>query len=155
MKALLQRVKQARVDIEGQSVGQIAQGLLVLLCVERGDTAVQADKLLDKILKLRIFSDDTGKMNRSVLNLDGNDQAGDMLVVSQFTLAANVWDGTRPSFSTAASAQQGQALYAYFLEKAKQYPLQHLACGVFGADMQITLTNDGPVTIPIQIAPIT
>ncbi len=148
MKALLQRVKEARVDIAGQVVGQIGPGLLVLVCAEPADTPLDADKLLSKILKLRIFADDAGKMNRSVQDLDGQGACGGLLVVSQFTLAADVSGGNRPSFTAAAGAEQGRALYEHFLRQAQaQHP--HVASGQFGADMQVHLVNDGPVTIPI------
>lgn len=153
MIGLIQRVTQAKVEIDGVTVGQIGSGLLLLQCVEQNDTTKEADKLLDKILKLRIFSDEAGKMNRSVLSLDGGSQAGDLLIVSQFTLAADVSSGNRPGFSAAAGPQKGRELYEYFIEQARKRPLHHVATGSFGADMQITLTNDGPVTIPIRIAP--
>ena len=145
MKALIQRVKQASVTIEGNTTGSIGQGLLVLLCAEKEDTDTQADKLLVKILKLRIFSDDQGKLNLSLKDIEGG-----LLVVSQFTLAADVWSGNRPSFGAAADPTTGRALYEYFITKARQ---QHpvVETGVFGADMQVSLVNDGPVTIPVQI----
>ncbi len=144
MKAILQRVAQARVEIAGQVVGQIGPGLLVLLCAERGDTDAQADKLLAKILKLRIFGDAAGKMNLGL-----QDVAGGLLVVSQFTLAANVAGGNRPSFTGAAPPDEGRRLYNYFVDQAQRAhsPVQ---TGQFGADMQVHLVNDGPVTIPIQ-----
>ena len=145
MKALIQRVKQASVTIEGNTTGSIGQGLLVLLCAEKEDTDTQADKLLVKILKLRIFSDDQGKLNLSLKDIEGG-----LLVVSQFTLAADVWSGNRPSFGAAADPTTGRALYEYFITKARQ---QHpvVETGVFGADMLVSLVNDGPVTIPVQI----
>lgn len=144
MKAILQRVAQARVDIAGQVVGEIGPGLLVLLCAERLDTDAQADKLLAKILKLRIFSDAAGKMNLSLQDVDGG-----LLVVSQFTLAADVAGGNRPSFTGAAAPDEGRRLYDYFVAQARlaHNPVQ---TGQFGADMQIHLVNDGPVTIPLQ-----
>ena len=147
MKAVLQRVAQARVEIAGQVVGQIGPGLLVLLCAERGDTGVQADKLLAKLLKLRIFSDAAGKMNLSL-----QDVAGGLLVVSQFTLAADVSGGNRPSFTGAALPEDGRRLYDYFVDQAQRLhsPVQ---TGQFGADMQVHLVNDGPVTIPLHIQP--
>ena len=146
MKALLQRVSQARVVVDGQTVGEIGAGLLVLLCAERGDTEAVGDKLLDKVLKLRIFYDDAGKMNRSV-----QDVAGGLLVVSQFTLAADTQSGTRPSFSSAAPADEGRRLYDAFVRQAQaRHP--SVATGVFGADMKVHLVNDGPVTIPVQIS---
>jgi D-tyrosyl-tRNA(Tyr) deacylase len=145
MKAVLQRVSQARVDIAGQTVGTIAAGLLVLLCAERGDSEAVADKLLAKILKLRIFSDAAGKMNLSV-----QDIAGGLLVVSQFTLAADTAGGNRPSFSGAAPPDEGQRLYAYFVEAARrQHPV--VQTGQFAADMQVHLVNDGPVTLILQV----
>jgi len=150
--AVLQRVTQAKVVIDGQTVGQIGAGLLVLLCAERGDAEVQADKLLAKILKLRIFSDEAGKMNRSVQDLDGAGLAGGLLVVSQFTLAADVSGGNRPSFTNAAKPDEGRRLYDYFVAQAQaSHPL--VQTGQFAADMQVHLVNDGPVTIPLRIAP--
>ncbi|MGK6305659.1 D-aminoacyl-tRNA deacylase [Variovorax sp. DT-64] len=146
MKALLQRVAEARVDIAGHTVGAIGPGLLVLLCAERGDGEAQADRMLAKILKLRIFSDDAGKMNRSV-----QDTGGGLLVVSQFTLAADASGGNRPSFTQAAPPDEGRRLYAYFVAQARAaHPA--VATGEFGADMQVHLVNDGPVTIPLQIS---
>jgi len=152
MKAVLQRVAEARVVIAGQTVGQIAQGLLVLLCAERGDTEVQADKLLAKILKLRIFSDEAGKMNRSVQDLDGQGAMGGLLIVSQFTLAADVSGGNRPSFTGAAPPEEGLRLYDYFVARARAAHRQ-VETGQFAADMQVHLVNDGPVTIPLRIEP--
>ncbi|MDM0032625.1 D-aminoacyl-tRNA deacylase [Variovorax sp. J22P271] len=145
MKALLQRVGRARVEIAGHTVGAIDAGLLVLLCAERGDTEAVADRLLAKILKLRIFSDDAGKMNRSV-----QDVGGGLLVVSQFTLAADVSGGNRPSFTQAAAPDEGRRLYEHFVARARAaHPV--VATGEFGADMQVHLVNDGPVTIPLQM----
>ena len=146
MKALLQRVSEARVVVDGQVVGEIAQGLLVLLCAERGDTEAAGHKLLDKLLKLRIFYDDSGKMNRSVQDVQGG-----LLLVSQFTLAADTQSGTRPSFSAAAPADEGRRLYDAFVALARtQHPL--VQTGVFGADMKVHLVNDGPVTIPVSVS---
>jgi D-tyrosyl-tRNA(Tyr) deacylase len=150
MKAVLQRVTQARVEIAGQSVGAIAQGLLVLVCAERGDAEAQADKLLAKILKLRIFSDDAGKMNRSVQSLDGQGACGGLLIVSQFTLAADASGGNRPSFTGAAAPDEGRRLYDYFVAQARLAHPQ-VQTGQFAADMQVHLINDGPVTIPLQV----
>ncbi|MGJ7564963.1 D-aminoacyl-tRNA deacylase [Variovorax sp. GB1R11] len=145
MKAVLQRVSNARVDIAGRTVGAIDVGLLVLLCAERGDTDALADRMLAKILKLRIFSDDAGKMNRSVQDIGGG-----LLVVSQFTLAADVSGGNRPSFTQAAPPDEGRRLYDYFVAQARAaHPV--VATGEFGADMQVHLLNDGPVTIPLQM----
>ena len=144
MKAVLQRVAMARVEIAGEVVGQIGAGLLVLVCAERGDVDAQADKLLAKILKLRIFSDAGGKMNLSVQNV-----AGGLLIVSQFTLAADATCGNRPSFTGAAAPDEGRRLYDYFVASAAaaHAPVQ---AGKFGADMQVHLVNDGPVTISLQ-----
>jgi D-tyrosyl-tRNA(Tyr) deacylase len=125
--------------------------LLVLVCAQPTDTPAHAAKLVDKLLKLRIFSDDAGKMNRSVQNLDGAGAPGGLLIVSQFTLAADTAGGNRPSFTGAAPAAQGQALYEEVLAQARaRHPL--VACGEFGAHMQVHLLNDGPVTIPLHIA---
>jgi D-tyrosyl-tRNA(Tyr) deacylase len=152
MIALLQRVSQARVDVAGRTLGEIGAGLLVLLCAEPGDTSQVADKLLAKILKLRIFSDAAGKMNLSVQDLDGRGTAGGLLVVSQFTLAADTSGGNRPSFTQAAAPEEGRRLYLDFLAKARAaHPL--VQAGEFGADMQVHLVNDGPVTIPLRMAP--
>ena len=152
MLALLQRVSEARVLIDGQVSGEIGVGLLVLLCAERGDTALQSDKLLAKLLKLRIFSDSAGKMNHSVQDLDGQGTAGGLLLVSQFTLAADASGGNRPSFTAAAPAEEGRRLYDYFVAQARlAHPV--VQTGQFGADMQVHLVNDGPVTIPLRIAP--
>ncbi len=145
MIALLQRVSQARVDIAGQTVGAIAHGLLVLVCAEPDDTEAVGQKLLSKILKLRIFSDEAGKMNRSV-----QDVGGGLLIVSQFTLAADTRSGNRPGFTGAAAPALGEALYDRFVALAREQHPQ-VATGRFGADMQVHLVNDGPVTIPIAI----
>ena len=139
-------------EIDGQTVGSIHAGLLVLVCAERGDTSAQADKLLAKILKLRIFSDAAGKMNLCVQDMDGHGQSGGLLVVSQFTLAAETSSGNRPGFSAAAAPDDGQRLYDYFVQQAKRAHAG-VATGRFGADMQIHLINDGPVTIPLRVAP--
>ena len=133
--------------IAGATVGQIGPGLLVLVCAERGDSEGQADKLLAKILKLRIFSDAAGKMNRSV-----QDAHGGLLVVSQFTLAADASGGNRPSFTGAAPPDEGRRLYDYFVAQASGlHPM--VQTGMFGADMQVHLVNDGPVTIALRIDP--
>lgn len=147
MISVIQRVSQARVVVGGEVVGQISAGLLVLLCAERGDSDAQADKLLAKILKLRIFSDDAGKMNRSV-----QDVSGGLLIVSQFTLAADVSGGNRPSFTGAAAPDEGRRLYDYFVAQARLAHPQ-VETGQFAADMQVHLVNDGPVTIPLRIPP--
>lgn len=147
MLALLQRVARARVVIEGETVGEIGAGLLALVCAERGDGRTEADKLLTKILKLRIFADDAGRMNRSL-----QDVGGGLLIVSQFTLAADTSGGNRPSFTNASSPAEGEALYDYFVERARAGHAP-IATGRFGAMMQVELVNDGPVTIPLRIAP--
>jgi D-tyrosyl-tRNA(Tyr) deacylase len=152
MMALLQRVRHARVEVAGVVVGEIGPGLLVLLCAERGDTEVQGDKLLAKILKLRIFNDTAGKMNHSVQNMDGLGQPGGLLLVSQFTLAADASGGNRPGFTAAAAPDEGMRLYNHVVARARTlHPLVHT--GVFGADMQLSLLNDGPVTIPLRVSP--
>ena len=145
MKAVLQRVAQARVEIAGETVGAIGAGLLVLVCAERDDTEVQADKLLAKVLKLRIFGDAAGKMNLSL-----QDVGGGLLLVSQFTLAADTGSGNRPGFSGAAAPDEGRRLYDHFVARAREaHPV--VATGIFAADMQVHLVNDGPVTIPLQM----
>jgi D-tyrosyl-tRNA(Tyr) deacylase len=145
MMALLQRVGEARVDIAGETVGVIGPGLLVLLCAEPGDTEAVGEKMLAKILKLRIFGDDDGKMNRSL-----QDVGGGLLVVSQFTLAADTKSGNRPGFTGAAAPALGEALYEAFVQAARaQHPV--VQTGRFGADMQVHLVNDGPVTIPLKV----
>jgi D-tyrosyl-tRNA(Tyr) deacylase len=143
--ALLQRVSQARVEIAGETVGAIGGGLLMLVCAEPEDTPAVASKLVDKVLKLRIFADAQGRMNRSV-----QDTAGGLLIVSQFTLAADTRGGNRPSFTAAAPPAQGEALYETVLRLARERHPQ-VACGRFGADMQVHLVNDGPVTIPLRM----
>lgn len=152
MMCVLQRVREARVEVAGEVVGRIGSGLLALVCAERGDTEAQADKLLAKVLKLRIFSDEAGKMNRSVQDLDARGTCGGLLVVSQFTLAADVAGGNRPSFTNAAAPDDGRRLYEHFVAQARAAHPQ-VATGRFGADMQVHLINDGPVTIPLRIAP--
>ena len=147
MISVLQRVRQARVEVEGRVVGQIGAGLVVLVCAERGDTEQEADRLLAKLLKLRIFSDAAGKMNHSV-----QDTGGGLLLVSQFTLAADTTGGNRPSFTQAATPDEGRRLYEHFVNRARTlHP--YVATGEFAADMQLHLVNDGPVTIPLRIAP--
>jgi D-tyrosyl-tRNA(Tyr) deacylase len=144
--ALLQRVRHARVEVGGALIGAIDQGLLVLVCAEPSDTEAQAEKLIDKVLKLRIFGDAAGKMNLSL-----QDTGGGLLIVSQFTLAADCSAGNRPGFSGAAGAEQGRRLYEHVLRYAGSRHSGALASGEFGADMQVSLTNDGPVTIPLRI----
>ncbi len=147
MIALLQRVSQARVVVDGAAVGAIEAGLMVLLCAERGDGEKEADALLSKLLAYRVFSDEAGKMNLSV-----TDVAGGLLLVPQFTLAADTNSGTRPSFTPAASPQDGLRLFDYFVRRARE---RHgmVQTGQFGADMKVSLTNDGPVTFWLQVSP--
>jgi D-tyrosyl-tRNA(Tyr) deacylase len=143
--ALVQRVASARVEAAGAAVGAIGRGLLVFVCAEPADGPLQVARLVDKLLKLRIFADPSGKMNLSL-----QDVAGGLLIVSQFTLAADTASGNRPGFGGAAPAAQGLALYDAVLAQARQrHP--DVQCGVFGADMQVHLVNDGPVTIPLRI----
>jgi D-tyrosyl-tRNA(Tyr) deacylase len=144
MKGLLQRVRGARVDVEGATVGAIDQGLLVLVGIEPQDTRASADKLLHKLLNYRVFSDADGKMNLSL-----SDVGGGLLLVSQFTLAADTRSGMRPSFSKAAPPALGAELFDYLLEKAKTSH-RTVASGQFGADMQVHLINDGPVTFLLE-----
>ncbi|WP_090137803.1 D-aminoacyl-tRNA deacylase [Limnohabitans sp. DM1] len=146
MIAVLQRVSEASVRVDGEVIGQIGAGLLVLLCAEKGDTDAVSDKMLAKMLKLRIFSDEAGKMNRSV-----QDVGGGLLVVSQFTLAADVAGGNRPSFTQAAAPEEGRRLYEHFVAQAqKAHPL--VQTGRFAADMKVALINDGPITIPLRMS---
>jgi D-tyrosyl-tRNA(Tyr) deacylase len=143
--ALVQRVARAEVRVAGERVGAIGHGLLVFVCAEPTDDAALADRLVERLLRLRIFSDAAGKMNRSLVDVDGA-----LLVVSQFTLAADLSGGHRPSFSGAAPAAQGRALYERVLATARsRHP--KVEAGAFGADMQVELVNDGPVTIPITL----
>ena len=145
MIALLQRVTQARVEVAGEVIGRIDHGLLMLVCAEPADTEAVAAKLVDKVLKLRIFGDDAGKMNRSVQDVQGG-----LLIVSQFTLAADTRSGNRPGFSGAAPPALGLQLYEAVLRLARErHPV--VQAGRFGADMQVHLVNDGPVTIPLRI----
>ena len=145
MISVIQRVSLARVEVAGRTIGEIGRGLLVLVCAERADSELQADRLLAKLLKLRIFSDEAGKMNRSVQDVDGG-----LLLVSQFTLAADTSGGNRPSFTTAAAPEVGRRLYDYFVDAArKAHPV--VATGEFAADMQVHLVNDGPVTITLRV----
>ena len=145
MIALLQRVAEARVDIAGETVGRIDHGLLVLVCAEPDDTPALGEKLLAKILKLRIFNDEAGKMNRSLQDVQGG-----LLVVSQFTLAADTRGGNRPGFTGAAPPALGRELYDAFVAAARAaHPV--VQTGRFGADMQVHLVNDGPVTISMRM----
>ena len=147
MIGLLQRVSQARVEVEGESIGAIGPGLMVLVCAERGDNETEADRLLERLLSYRVFSDGDGKMNLSV-----RDVGGGLLLVPQFTLAADTAKGNRPSFTPAAPPEQGRALFDAMLERARRFH-SPVASGRFGANMQVTLTNDGPVTIWLRVEP--
>lgn len=141
MRALLQRVGRSAVEVREQTIGQIDQGLLILVCAMDGDGPKEADQLASKISKLRIFSDEAGKMNRSLLDIGGS-----ALVVSQFTLAADTSRGNRPGFSSAAKPEEGRQLYEYFARALEKLGIK-VETGEFGADMQVSLVNDGPVTI--------
>ncbi len=145
MRALIQRVTQARVDVAGDTIGEIGPGLLVLVCAMQGDTAESSAKLAAKIAKLRIFKDNAGKMNRSL-----SDTGSAALIVSQFTLAADTARGNRPGFSEAAPPDTGEALYETFVRDMQALGIQ-TATGRFGADMAVSLTNDGPVTIWLDV----
>lgn len=146
MLALVQRVREARVEVGGRVVGAIGRGLLVFVCAEPADSEAEAARLVDKLLKLRVFPDETGRMNLSVVDI-----AGALLVVSQFTLAADTAGGNRPSFSAAAPPAQGRQLYEAVLRLARERHAP-VAAGEFGADMQVHLVNDGPVTIPLRLS---
>jgi D-tyrosyl-tRNA(Tyr) deacylase len=147
MIALLQRVSRAGVAVESVTVGAIGTGLMVLVCAERADTEKEADALLAKLLGYRVFSDDAGKMNRSVTEVGGG-----LLLVPQFTLAADTQSGTRPSFTPAAEPAQGRALFDHFVTQARlRHPV--VETGRFGAHMEVSLINDGPVTFWLQVKP--
>lgn len=147
MIALLQRVTHAAVTVSGTTVGAIGSGLMVLICAERDDTETQADALLNKVLAYRVFPDDKGRMNRSIVDVTGG-----LLLVPQFTLAADTQSGTRPSFTPAATPERGAVLFDYFVAQARtRHPI--VETGQFGAHMQVSLINDGPVTFWLQIKP--
>jgi len=141
---LLQRVTGASVKVSGDTVAAIGRGLLVLVGVQAGDTVAQADRLLERLLTYRVFPDDAGRMNRSLLDI-----GGELLLVPQFTLAADTRKGTRASFSSAAPPEEGRRLFDYLVERARER-LGKVGTGVFGADMQVNLTNDGPVTFWLE-----
>ncbi len=145
MQGLIQRVSRAEVTVEGHVVGKIDQGIVLLLGVEKADSEQQVDKLLHKVSHYRIFTDEQGKMNLSL-----KDTGGELLVVSQFTLAADTRKGMRPSFSSAATPQQARQLYELFVDKAKAAGIT-VATGQFAADMQVSLVNDGPVTFNLAV----
>lgn len=144
MIGLIQRVSKAKVDVNNETIAEINQGILLLLGVEKKDADDNAIKLLDKVLNFRIFEDSENKMNLSLLDIQG-----DLLVVPQFTLPANTKKGTRPSFASAAAPEIGQKYFQYFVSLASN-KIQNLQTGSFGADMQVSLTNDGPVTFWLQ-----
>jgi len=144
---LLQRVTHARVEVEGKVVGEIGRGLLVLIGVEKGDAEAEAERLLDRVLDYRVFPDEAGKMNRSLRDINGG-----LLLVPQFTLLADTRNGSRPDFAPAAKPEVARWLFEYMSVRANsQYP--HVASGIFGANMQVSLTNDGPVTFWLQVMP--
>lgn len=147
MIGLLQRVSQASVTVDGEVIGAIRRGLLVLVCAEKGDTEREVEALLTKLLGYRVFSDEAGKMNRSVTDVEGG-----LLLVPQFTLAADTRSGTRPSFSPAAAPEDGRRLFDHVVRQARERHA-NVATGQFGADMQVGLINDGPVTFWLQIDP--
>jgi len=149
MIALIQRVTHARVEVEGRTIAAIERGILALIGVQRGDERARADRLLERMLTYRIFPDDQGRMNRDLRGIGGG-----LLLVSQFTLAADTRSGTRPGFTTAAAPEEARALFEYLLEQAEA---RHspVAAGQFGADMQVSLTNDGPVTFWLESNPNT
>jgi len=147
MIALLQRVTRAKVEVEGEIVGQIGPGLTVLLGVQRGDAEAQADRLLQRLLAYRVFADKDGRMNCNV-----QQSGGGLLLVPQFTLAADTTSGNRPSFTPAAPPEEGQRLFEYFVAQARsRHPV--VETGRFGANMQLSLTNDGPVTFWLEVTP--
>ncbi|MGY8873876.1 MAG: D-aminoacyl-tRNA deacylase [Gammaproteobacteria bacterium] len=144
MKALLQRVSSSKVEVEGKVVGQINKGLLVFIGIEKQDDTICADKMINKILSYRVFSDSNDKMNLSIRDING-----DLLIVSQFTLAADTKSGTRAGFSTAMPPIEAENLYNYFLEKTKSMTTI-TESGIFGANMKVSLVNDGPVTFLLE-----
>lgn len=150
MLSVIQRVASARVEVAGEVVGAIDRGLMVLVCAQPGDTAETATRFVHKLLRLRIFEDEAGKMNRSLQNLDGAGQHGGLLLVSQFTLAADTKSGTRPGFSGAAAPDMARAWFDDLVAQARAaHPI--VATGRFATEMQVHLINDGPVTIPMQL----
>jgi len=145
MIALIQRVNEAKVVVNNQNIGEIQQGLLVFIGIEKDDSEVQVTRLLDKILSYRVFADDDDKMNLSIQDIEGG-----LLLVPQFTLVADTQKGCRPSFSSAAAPELGEALFNEFVEQAKN-KYQYIETGQFGADMKVSLLNDGPVTFWLQV----
>ncbi|MGB0968472.1 MAG: D-aminoacyl-tRNA deacylase [Halocynthiibacter sp.] len=144
MKAVVQRVSEASVDVDGIRIGAINEGVLILVCAMQEDSETNVDKLASKIAKLRIFRDGEGRMNRSLADISGS-----ALIVSQFTLAADTSRGNRPGFSAAASPAEGERLYEYFITRMQAEGI-NVQTGKFGADMKVRLLNDGPVTIPME-----
>ncbi|WP_447969550.1 D-aminoacyl-tRNA deacylase [Nitrospira sp. M1] len=144
MKVILQRVRQASVEVHNQVVGHIGRGLAILLGVARGDTPYHADSLSEKIAVLRLFSDEAGKMNQSIRDINGS-----ALVISQFTLLANTTRGRRPSFEEAAPPDEAQALYELFIENLRAHSI-HVEHGIFGSNMVVSLENEGPVTLVLD-----
>ncbi len=147
MIALIQRVARARVRVDGAEIGAIGRGVLALVCAQRGDTEREADALLAKLLAFRMFADEAGKMNLSVVDVEGS-----LLLVPQFTLAADTTSGTRPSFTPAAPPADGERLFGHFVNRARERH-RDVASGIFGATMQVESTNDGPVTFWLQVKP--
>lgn len=146
MIGLLQRVSRARVEVDGTAVGQIGRGLLILLAVEPADTEAEADRLVERLARYRVFEDESGRMNRSLL-----DTGGGLLLVPQFTLAADTGKGLRPSFTGAAPPERGRLLFEHAVAAARRIVGEHVATGRFGAHMHVSLTNDGPVTFWLQV----
>ncbi len=142
MKAVIQRVKNSGVEIDGKTVSEISQGFMILLGVVEGDTEADADKFIKKVPVLRVFEDENGKMNLSCLDI-----GGEILVVSQFTLCADCSHGRRPSFTASAPPDKAERLYEYFVKELKASGIKKVLTGEFGADMKVSLINDGPVTI--------
>ena len=145
MRLVIQRVKEARVEVDGNIVGSINKGFMVLLGVKKGDTTAEADYLAKKLCNLRVFEDENGKMNLGLKNIDG-----ELLIVSQFTLYGDTKDGNRPSFIEAELPDKANELYEYFMNKCKENGIEKVEHGIFGADMKVSLVNDGPVTIIME-----
>ncbi|OIO53168.1 D-tyrosyl-tRNA(Tyr) deacylase [Candidatus Peregrinibacteria bacterium CG1_02_54_53] len=146
MRLVLQRVSEASVAVDDQTAGSIGRGYMILLCVMRGDTSLQAQWLAEKLVKLRLFDGSEGKVNdRSLLDMDG-----EVLVVSQFTLAGDIAKGNRPDYTAAAGPEEAKMLYEYFMKKLKELGVRKVEGGVFGAMMSVQLTNDGPVTLVLE-----
>lgn len=150
MRAVIQRVSQAQAIVDGETIGEIESGMMVLVCAMAADNAGTVDRMLDKLLKLRIFENSAGKLHYALTDIDGQGQVGGLLLVSQFTLAADVSGGNRPSFAGAAKPDEARALFEYLVAQARaRHPL--VAAGRFAADTQVHLVNNGPITIPLDI----